>query len=763
LVIVIAANFAHLPYPIALDWDSSYIAFFSIADYLGLVAGDDYIFTYGPLASWYLPVDFSRSLLFGMILRAVTALVVLLFMMSVTTPLIALLYSFGVTYLILLEPNASIVSIGLVLSLSVARRNAPMMLISVGVLTVWGLVKFTGIVTLYLALSYSFAIALVVNKNRATSLIHLIAASFSHVFLVIILYVIYLEQSPLHFFDYSYWSLEIANGYSQFMSVGSRRWSLIGFLTACAALFAWHLWTLRPTQPVTTPGPSNTVWVTNLDWRMVAIASLATPALFLALKQGYTRQDGHETSAYVVAFVYATFIACGSRLPARVLIPGQMTLAVMVAIGVHATMTGDIRTGAGYFANLTSSLWSRAASVLLLVDPDHRREAANTVLERNRSALAELQRVMPLMEQLKAYDIFAPEQALVTLNPDAYRPRPVFQGYSAYTAKLQDLNARHAERVPEEYLVRFAVADRRYPNLDDGSTLAQIALQFCPVKWYGGHVVARRTRPPIELDALHALAWRSENLISGASVDMPDGVVLGQVRVELSLLGRLAAAAYRLPALVARFELSDGRVNFARIIPTGGEYPAILSPWLESSSELVKLWKGESGAAVRRIQLQTSPILRLLFKEVAIRQAPYDWGSVVLKCAAVPGATETPPGALLYEFPEGSTRLQAIDAHPNRSVAVPVLPLPHLKVTLRLRSPAVSATKSDGVQVRIYGFQQGEKRPLLDRRVTAQEIASGSIEVFNGETDLSGGYVVLETSDRDPTWDWFEWGNIEFR
>src|SRR3546814_11013936 len=74
LVCVVASGLADLPYPIASDLDSSYLAFFSIAGNRGSVAGVDYVFTYGPLAHWYLPIHFDAALVCGVALRAVTAL-----------------------------------------------------------------------------------------------------------------------------------------------------------------------------------------------------------------------------------------------------------------------------------------------------------------------------------------------------------------------------------------------------------------------------------------------------------------------------------------------------------------------------------------------------------------------------------------------------------------------------------------------------------------------------------------------------------------
>src|SRR3546814_1834396 len=109
LVCVVASGLADLPYPIASDLDSSYLAFFSIAGNRGSVAGVDYVFTYGPLAHWYLPIHFDAALVCGVALRAVTALLAVVVCCSGSTVRRGLLLSVGVVYVMLLDHNAPIV------------------------------------------------------------------------------------------------------------------------------------------------------------------------------------------------------------------------------------------------------------------------------------------------------------------------------------------------------------------------------------------------------------------------------------------------------------------------------------------------------------------------------------------------------------------------------------------------------------------------------------------------------------------------------
>src|SRR3546814_7752671 len=106
------------------------------------------------------------------------------------------------------------------------------------------------------------------------------------------------------------------------------------------------------------------------------------------MKQGYTRQDGHEVAGYIAAFVYASLVAGSVRLPGRVVVPVQVMIALAVALGVQATQAQVPWKGADAFSERLAGSWERARAVLVLVDEEARAAAGRPTAERNRSALA---------------------------------------------------------------------------------------------------------------------------------------------------------------------------------------------------------------------------------------------------------------------------------------------------------------------------------------------------------------------------------------
>src|SRR3546814_17673161 len=103
------------------------------------------------------------------------------------------------------------------------------------------------------------------------------------------------------------------------MRSGDRRWSLIGYLVVVAAVFVGHAVSLRA-NGVPAPAADGRRW-SGPDWRGLALASCVAPALFIAMKQGYTRQDGPEVAGYIAALVYASLVAGSVRWPAGGVVP----------------------------------------------------------------------------------------------------------------------------------------------------------------------------------------------------------------------------------------------------------------------------------------------------------------------------------------------------------------------------------------------------------------------------------------------------------
>ena len=75
-------------------------------------------------------------------------------------------------------------------------------------------------------------------------------------------------------------------------------------------------------------------------------------------------------------------------------------------------------------------------------------------------------------------DVLGNEQAMALLNNLNYTPRPVFQGYTAYTPNLINLNTAFysSPKAPAYVLYKNQTIDDRFPTLDDAGAPQTVAL-----------------------------------------------------------------------------------------------------------------------------------------------------------------------------------------------------------------------------------------------------------------------------------------------
>src|SRR5205085_1685863 len=73
-------------------------------------------------------------------------------------------------------------------------------------------------------------------------------------------------------------------------------------------------------------------------------------------------------------------------------------------------------------------------------------------------------------------DLFSYSQGVLLLNDLNYRPRPIFQSYSAYTSYLAAVNAHHYRggAAPEFVLLNLQPIDHRPATAEDGPALLEV-------------------------------------------------------------------------------------------------------------------------------------------------------------------------------------------------------------------------------------------------------------------------------------------------
>ena len=132
-----------------------------------------------------------------------------------------------------------------------------------------------------------------------------------------------------------------------------------------------------------------------------------------------------------------------------------------------------------------------------------------------------------------------------------YQPRPVFQGFVAYTPALQQLNEQYFESADRPHFVMMShdATDGRFPALEDSAALNQVLNNYVPVARDGRFLVLqhRISAQSPEFQLLH-----EQSLHFGEKLDLQDWTQCSPcscrlVEITPNFVGRAARGALSAP------------------------------------------------------------------------------------------------------------------------------------------------------------------------------------------------------------------------
>ena len=207
-------------------------------------------------------------------------------------------------------------------------------------------------------------------------------------------------------------------------------------------------------------------------------------------------------------------------------------------------------------------------------------------------------------------DVFNFNQGLAHLSGIKLRPRPVFQGYSAYTPYLGALNESYYEsaQAPELIIWRQQTIDRRFPTQDDAWIFRGLKQDYRVVHAATQFVLLRRQKKyPESMNAAGVPeTYVRRTLVLGEPYRL-DPALAGKalwlrVKAVPSLLGRLRGLVYKPAAFYLITEDSRERVLQWRIVKKLAADPGfLLQPMLITNRELMAYFEDEMLPDVRTV------------------------------------------------------------------------------------------------------------------------------------------------------------------
>ncbi len=391
-----------------------------------------------------------------------------------------------------------------------------------------------------------------------------------------------LGQSLYHIPPWFKHGLQLASGYSGAMNLVPKTSVLCVALVALALFVSALFTTLARARR------------NLLTW---SISITSAQYVFLAWKEGFTRAgDWH-------IFVLLWFLPLGvcflfTIKPLRVPTAARQGLleAAFAAVMAACVLAANLQIPGFTWQQVTA--WPRRmienAGLILAAISGRGNELYATSRDAGTNPMLVLERAKDVIGHdsvdVMNYLLLAP-----MVNGMNYRPRPVIQGFVAYTPALQELNANyfHGADRPRYVLLAHQATDGRFPMLEDSAALNYVLNNYVPVARDGVFLVLQqRTTDEPRFHLVH-----EESLRFGENFDLrpwAHGPLFMSVEIVPTLVGRLADFLYQRQPLYMRIGRGGENERF-RIVPSMAELPFLMSPLLKSNYDILNFLASQSG------------------------------------------------------------------------------------------------------------------------------------------------------------------------
>lgn len=245
---------------------------------------------------------------------------------------------------------------------------------------------------------------------------------------------------------------------------------------------------------------------------------------------------------------------------------------------------------------------------------------------------------LPHIQNLVGYervDMFPPQQGTLFLNGLNYHPRPLFQGYAAYTETLLQINGefyQHSDTAPRFVLFKMEPLDSHFPTLEDSQTLNVLLNDYKPIFWEKGFFLLQHSpRHPITTQTLF-----TQEVAIGELVNLQDfnnKPLFLSLDVQKSFLGKLSTFLIQLPSIWLEIETTLGEKFTYRLLPSISRANFLINPLLLEENDWLQWFLGHPQrklASLRvkvksdNVQYLFNPTIMMTLSEADLTPYPFD-------------------------------------------------------------------------------------------------------------------------------------------
>lgn len=387
-------------------------------------------------------------------------------------------------------------------------------------------------------------------------------------------------------------SLEVLKGYTGAMSIAGNFGELSIWIVTClvvvgiASKAAW---------PAVRRGGAG-------RWTALAHVLLLLGYLGVISKAGFVRHDGHSMTAWIGLFLAIPLITVASQ-PLNV--RRALLVAPLMICFLFIIIPSVRQFGWSAIDPLTAAqraIASAKAVAQFAVGPTQWLASQDLQL---RAAQAMVKQAANLPAIPGSVDVIPSRQGEVLASGLDYRPRPTLQEYTTYSRSLIERNREFfsSGRSPDYILFAPGSIDGRHPASAEGALWPLFLKNYEPVE-LGYDLLTLRKRsqplPPIELPGVTEEGRLGERI----AVPRTRNPLFVKIDARLSLLGRVAEAALKAPALKLRALYDNGSTEEFRLIPEIAREGAILVPTISTNRAFLRLYSGDTQTLPRPIAFE---------------------------------------------------------------------------------------------------------------------------------------------------------------
>jgi len=333
--------------------------------------------------------------------------------------------------------------------------------------------------------------------------------------------------------------------------------------------------------------------------------------LFLVWKAGFVRHDAHSRQFFTVALLIPFLI----ERPVQKLFIGLLLasfFAAFTGLFLSANHNGMNYTPSNFIFHWYDKLLRNVSSLSALQAPSLRKQP--TYL---------LPQIQAVVKQAPL-DVFPPFQVVAILNQFNYRPRPVFQGYAA-SANLLELNGHFytSAQAPEFVLFKLQPIDGRWPLLED-SQVIRILLRDYQLRLIENTFLLLQRHPRRQVATVPRL---SQQVTFNEIIDIrrfSEENLLLRMDIRKSGWGKLWAFFYKLPEIFLEAQTLTGELYSYRLIPNLARFDFIVNPLITNDQDWIAGLLGKKRLATFKIILKNPKYEQFFQPRIDIHLSHFD-------------------------------------------------------------------------------------------------------------------------------------------